>query len=295
VLCSRVDELTVDIEIVCQPTNELFAKWQLQAYERIVTRWQKLQADYEDKLATLQFQKGTTGILGAADPETNRQIERTELKRSCIAILDNHNETVRGNTAVQIWPKAEVVIGGGPPTLALPEPDLTLAEDLGANVRWFEQAFEWDKIGYVFYPYFWGRRTEWIHRLNLNNDDPLFGNFLQAGYARVVVPVRNGFEDAVNFFMLTGIPWFGGGLPKIWEQGNNPLYLSIVEEIKEQTGAPGRETPSDEPPWFIRLPTKLTKLRKDDLLPTWTRAGKNAEPPIDSWSWTDDEPPRPKP
>src|SRR5262249_14172274 len=153
---------------------QAFSSWQLDTYEQIAKAWQTLESEYEDKLAALQYQQVTLGPLGAADPETNRQIERTEIKRSCIALLDNNNATVRGvgnRVAVDLWPQ--------PPTgdiLQLPEPILNIAEDIGATVRWFEQAFEWENIGYIFYPYYWGRREEWIARLNLQNSDPLFTN-----------------------------------------------------------------------------------------------------------------------
>ena len=281
------NQVSINFEIVCKQTPELFAKWQLQAYEKIVAAWQKLQLDYEEKMAALQFQKGSGGLLGAADPETNRQIERTELKRSCIAILSN--APVDGADA--LVPKSPIKTS---PSLF--DPDPAVIETSGSWVRWFEQAFEWDKIGYVFYPYFWGRSSEWISRLNLKNDDPLFLNFLKAGYARVVVPVRNGFEDAVNFYMLTGKPWLGGGLPKIWDKGQNPLYLLITEEQKEQSGAPGDEKPVGDP-WEIRLPTTVIRLRNDNKLPMWKWVPPGPKPqlgtyppsPPSLWKWSEDK------
>ncbi len=279
------ESAAANIEVQCKLTDKGFAKWQYQTYEKIVAAWQKLQADYEEKVSALQFQKGTTGPLGAADPETNRQIERNELKRSCIALLANSNEFTKGFDA--LMPKTPIP---NPPPDSLFAPDLTVAETRGSWVRWFEQAFEWDKIGYVFYPYYWGRASEWITRLDWKNDDPLFLNFLQAGYARVVIPVRNGFEDAINFFVLTGQPWLGGGLPEIGDGGQNPLYLSITDEIKEQTGAPGDEK-SYERPWEIRLPTTLIRLRDDDKLPMWKWDPPGTYPPSPPslWTWEEDK------
>ncbi len=278
-----------NIEVQCKRTEKGFAKWQFQTYEKIVAAWQKLQADYEEKVSALQFQKGTTGPLGAADPETNRQIERTELKRSCIALLANSNEFTNGcfDALVPKTPKPP----NPPPDLdSLFAPDLAVAETRGSWVRWFEQAFEWDKIGYVFYPYYWGRASEWVRRLDWKNDDPLFLNFLQAGYARVVIPVRNGFECAINFFVHMGKPWLGGGLPEIWDQDQNPLYLSITDEMKEQTGAPGDEKPYEQP-WEIRLPTTLIRLRDDDKLPKWKWDPPGTYPPSPPslWTWEEDK------
>jgi hypothetical protein len=272
-----------NVEVKCRRTDKAFAKWQFQTYEKIVAAWQKLQADYKEKMSSLQFQQGTLSPLGAADPETNRQIERNELKRSCIALLANTYEFTNGLDA--LMPMAP-----NQPKESLYAPDLARAERLGSWIRWFEQAFEWDKIGYVFYPYYWGRSSEWIKKLDWKNDDPLFLNFLQAGYARVTIPVRNGFEHAMCFFVHIGIPWLGGSLPKIWDRGQNPLYLSITEELKEQSGAPGDEKPVGSP-WEIRLPTTLIRLRDDDKLPMWKwdLPGTYPPSPPSLWTWEEDK------
>jgi hypothetical protein len=109
----------------------------------------------------------------------------------------------------------------------------------------------------------------------------------------VTVPVRNGFEDAVTFYLMTGIPWLGGGLPSVGAAGVNPLYLSLVDELKESSGAPGNEQPAGDP-WEIHLPTTLIKLRKelDGTTPTWSRAVGASDAPVTPWTWTPDEPPR---
>lgn len=66
----------------------------------------------------------------------------------------------------------------------------------GTRIRFFEHAFEWDQMQYVFYPYFWARPGGWADRFHARNMDPFLEEFLKAGYARVVVPVRPGFEAA---------------------------------------------------------------------------------------------------
>jgi len=184
-----------------------------------------------------------------------------------------------------------------------------LAEALGRRVRWYEQAFEWENIAYICYPYFWGRRSKWQDGLNLKlqYDDPLFLNFLRAGYARVVVPVRHGFEAQVHCYLHIGRPWLGGELPLLGDMTQNTLYLDIAEEIKAKTG--GEETGDlDEPigdPWEYRLPTTLIKLRKEseqqDPLPSWVRVAPDfkldpanyaTDPPIGSWTWEEENPPK---
>lgn len=279
-----VDAMILNLEITCVRTPELLAKWQLQTYDKIVARWEKLNDDYKAQMDLAEQQKEDIPILQEADPESNSAIIGTELKRSCIALLDNSTDVIRGLKATDEW--SVPGHGGGV------DPDLSKRQT-GVWVRWFEQAFEWDKIGYVFYPYFWADSAEWVEMLNQKSAyDPLFLKFLKAGFARVTIPVRNGFEDAVNFYMLTGRPWLGGGLPSVGDKTQNPLYLSIVDEMKESSGAPGDEKPVGDP-WEIRLPTALIKLRKelDGTTPSWTRVMGPSKAPDNQWTWNLDDVP----
>lgn len=275
-----VNGMTLNLEIICKRTQTALAKWKLQTYDKIAARYQKLLEDYETKLAALKYRRRQEGVLGAADPEMNRQTERVELKRSCIAILTGNRGLIDGLNMLTATPN--------PPTPNFwdPSPD---SQHAGAVVRFLEQAFEWDKISYVLYPYFWGRADHWIGRLQRKHDDPLFEQFLKAGYARVVIPVRSNFEGAFSFFVMTGQPWMGGELPSIGDK----TYLPIAEEIKEQTGAPGDEKPVGDP-WFVRLATRIVKVRtgdEDKELPKWKREPAHFDtlPPDNSWNWVVDD------
>ena len=114
------------------------------------------------------------------------------------------------------------------------------------------------------YPYFWGRKPLWDERIVYEDTDPLFNQFLKAGYCRVSVPIRPGFEGAVDHFITFGELWDGGPLPAI----SNPLYLPIADEIAERLDRPGEEVPQGDP-WDVRIPTSLVHLRADDKLPKW--------------------------
>jgi hypothetical protein len=257
------------IEVRCVRTPDLFAQWQLETYGKIAARWQKMQEDYEAKLAAIQFAPPITPF--GRDPATNRITEMIELKRSCLALL--RGEYLGSFDDVTDQPP------GAPD--AVPFPKLGQAELDGAVVRFFEQAFEWENIGYVFYPYFWGRQKNWPTALDMANQDPLFEQFLKAGYARVVIPVRPAFNDAINYFLTTNQVWQGGSLPAV----SDPTYLPIAEEIKNQEGAPGNEVPQGDP-WKFRLPADLIKLQPDDVLPTWHWAG-HGDASEGNWSWTE--------
>jgi len=110
-------------------------------------------------------------------------------------------------------------------------------------------------MSYNYYPYYWGKREDWDDMYQQENIDPLFRSFLRSGMARVVVTVRPGFEDAVQFYMATGRLWNGGEVPVI----GDPMYLSIVDELKETKGeAQGKA-------WLTRLPTSLTILQAESI------------------------------
>ncbi len=136
----------------------------------------------------------------------------------------------------------------------------------GAYTRFFEQAFEWDNLSWVAYPYFWGRKSGWLDKVVIEDNDADFEAFLKAGFVRVQIPIRPGFVDAVDHFRLFGDPWLGGSLPAI----SDDTYLPIAEEIAEKLGRPGNEVPVGNP-WEVRVPTTLVKLRDDDLLPQWQK------------------------
>ncbi|KXH83670.1 hypothetical protein AU378_12035 [Chryseobacterium kwangjuense] len=133
-----------------------------------------------------------------------------------------------------------------------------LSEDLEqytALAKFMEQAFEWSIMDYTFYPYYWADRKKWQEMYLTQSADPLFRNFLQAGMARVIVTVKPGFEDAVQFFMSTGKIWNGGEVPVI----GDPLYMSIVDELRKPTGEPQGKF------WITRIPTTLTILQAQSV------------------------------
>ena len=97
------------------------------------------------------------------------------------------------------------------------------------------------------YPYFWARPgndlTGWTDRVLATDHDDVMREFLAAGYARILVPVRPGFAEAVCHFVETKTPYSGLGDPTV----DDPLYRSIVAELKEQDGADQYEVPVGEP------------------------------------------------
>ena len=121
---------------------------------------------------------------------------------------------------------------------------------------------------YLFYPYFWGRKNQWVEVTHLTDPDPQFGQFLTAGAARVVVPVPIAYVTAVQFLLqstttdLRKKVWGGGSRPTL----DDPLYVSVTEEMRTQTDDLAGATPEGTP-WEFTLPTTLVWLQPDATLP----------------------------
>jgi hypothetical protein len=224
-------------------------KWRLETYGKLRTAHQALVSDYEEKLAQLKLQTGVA--IRGRNPAANAVTISRELQKNCLSILSD-----------QHFDLFDAVVDS--PVNGLPQIDVAEAAAEGAYVRFCEQAFEWEHMSYVSYPYFWGSKDQWDERLGYDDPDPAFADFLQAGFARVTVPARPGFEGAIDHFLTFGEIWNGGPLPTV----SSPLYLPIADELAERLDRPGDEVPQGDP-WTVRVPTTLVKLRDDDRLPRW--------------------------
>jgi hypothetical protein len=123
---------------------------------------------------------------------------------------------------------------------------------------------------YLYYPYFWGRKSNWVEINHITDPDPLFEQFLTAGAARVVVPVPMAYRDAVLFLLQRDEPlhkkvWGGGDRPTL----DDPLYRSVAQEMKNRTDDLAGATPEGEP-WEFTIPTTLVWLQPDSTLPSFT-------------------------
>lgn len=252
-------------KVTFQRRSEALRDWSTSTYDSIAAAYSNVLLRYQQEVETLkQRQEAERGLdfEFGNPPSTNERIIKTELKKHCLAFVRNEHAGLLNTNHT----------AGG--TVYPPFFELADAKSDGSLVRFFEHAFEWDQIQYVFYPYFWSRPGGWADRFQVRNMDPELEEFLKAGYARVVVPVRLGFEAAVSYFMQTGEVWNDEGEPEI----GHPLYKPIVDEIKERTGGDLGEIPVGDP-WEMRLPTTAVLIRQGATLPEWERTSPN------EWRW----------
>ena len=230
---------SVNVEIKCQLTTEGLEQWQNETFNAIMTAYYDRINEYNDfKRAEQDLTGETESERLKFNPAFNRSMERREFKRLAIELLTK-------STDISISRDNFVTVDGLPQIN-----DTDEFQKHSAVVKFFEQAFDWEIMSYQLYPYYYAAKKNWKDLIVEKEDaDPIFQAFLQSGMSRVVVPVRPGFETAVNWYMSTGEVWNGQGLVT---DINDDIYLSIVEEMLEPEGTPVGQ------PWKTRVPTSLT-------------------------------------
>jgi hypothetical protein len=209
--------------VFCTLSTEKYQDWQLKTFDSIMNAYNDLKSAYDTAVEEARLQ-ASDGAVGGTNPETNRVTEQTELKKACISLLTGQRFELFDAVQRNIAP------------YGYPEIDFAEAKADGAYIQMFEQSFEWNNMIYLFYPYFWGKKGDWVTIAQLSDNDPLFAQFLQAGAARVQVPVRLGFEQNVLTYLSTGEIWAGDGAIINTDGGDDTLHLSIIDELKSQTG-----------------------------------------------------------
>ncbi|MER9117121.1 hypothetical protein NKH93_10895 [Mesorhizobium sp. M0954] len=253
-----INAYAVNVAANCERTTAHYEKWQLSTFDKIYTAYKALKSEYDQKVAQAQAQIGAVVIRGR-NPQTNRTIEKAELKKLSITMLTGQHFA---------YFDAMTDPPGQPAQIPEVKPIEALSE--GRYIQFFEQAFDWDQITYLFFPYFWGRKRNWIKVSNMDDPDPLFAQFLQAGAARVLLPVSPAYNEAVLYFLESKDPdvfkkiWQGGEPPKL----DDPLFTSIAEEIKAQTDDLAGAVPEGEP-WEFTVPTTLVWLQDGPELPVF--------------------------
>ena len=236
-----------NVAVTCKRTPELLEQWQNETYNAIMEAYYDRMQEYNDAIREQEANRGLTPEQErlSFNPLLNKSIMLRELKRVAIELLI-------AKTRISINNFGDIDEDTGVSAVKRGEAFQTHA----STVKFFEQAFDWDIMAYVFYPYFYTDEKDW-KKLFQSQDaaDPLFQAFLQSGMARTVVPVRPGFEHAINWYMTTGEIWNGKGM--VVDQDDD-LYVSIAEEMETIQGIV-------EGTWETRLPTALTMLQAGSI------------------------------
>jgi hypothetical protein len=247
--------LQVTLNCLRMDDGDAIRRWQQQTYEQISAAYWALKRQRADEQAAQSIGAGVE--IKGDSPARNKEVIAEELKRGVIEMLTGEN--LRGRDAMQVVPLGEA-----------PKVNLDLAIATAEEIQFIEQAFEWENLTYVLYPYFWARYERWPELADVTLSDPNFARFLRSGSARVVVPARPKFENQVCAYVDLGVLWGGRPVPTV----NDPDYLSIAAEIMAQQSPPddGEKGRS----WEVRLPTTLVWLDNNNTLPK-----ENPSPTLD--------------
>jgi hypothetical protein len=246
----------VNVEITCQPLDQTYQQWQSDTYGLIVGAYSNLLQASNSEKANQSIQQ--INPANANSPAQNAETITQELKRQIIEMLIG--VPFSGRNALS-W-------GNNGTGVNAPQTDLSTAANIAPEIQFLEQAFEWETLSYICYPYYWADSSRWSDLADITGNDPNYADFLRSGSARVVLAARPGFEDQVNFYVQFGILWGGGPMPA----PGDPDYLSIADEIKAMQQRPLDVTVIDT--WQVVLPTTLIWLENPDGLP------KNPNPTI---------------
>lgn len=239
---NNVSDVIFHVTVECQLKESIYRDWQLKAYNAMRDGYQQKLAQYNEKLAEHERTLKSSGEFNA-NTRTQENLMATELKRACIEMM------------VRPW---GVQIGGNyyKNVDGFSELQLTRKLDLDCSyVKALENMFDWSLLTAIFYPYFYAKKSEWKKRmLNDGSGRQNFKAFMNAGWSRIEVPVRPGFEAAVTFFFQTGEVFLG---KNIVTASDDSLYVSIADELAET------EPVEIERSWQSKIPTSLTVLQSN--------------------------------
>lgn len=251
----KIKSFSTSLTATCELLNSEYERWKLEVFQTIMKKYEEQLQAYKDAEAAAKAeadiakaeQEQSTDEQSASNSGFNSEIMVTELKRLCIEMITQPFGIDQGK---DFYKTGQCDI-----------PSLGLTEELdtyASHVKFFEQAFDWELMSSFFYPYYWAKKCDWKALFQANDgNDHVFRAFLRSGMGRVVVPVREGFEDAVTYFMETGEVWNGIGLAI---STDDELYLSIMDETTLIEGTVEGEE------WETVVPSTLTIVQARSVL-----------------------------
>ncbi len=122
-------------------------------------------------------------------------------------------------------------------------------ENYANFIKFFETAFQWEILSYIFYPYYYNEKCRWYELLQTKNSDPIFEAFLQSGMAKILVPIRPQFEKPVLWYLDTGEIFTECDLVP---ETVDDRYESLLTDLGNQ------DEVTVEGTWKTRIPSTLT-------------------------------------
>ncbi|MGY6126832.1 type II secretion system protein GspG (plasmid) [Paraburkholderia strydomiana] len=224
----NIDYGDATVSIEAQPTLEAMQAWQGKVWAQL---HEADQANFEARMVVARDRKAQIEAeIAQFDALTLRKMEREEVMKGVIQwLLGPHfalmPDDIRASIAAHV-----VDADAKPGAYAFPvahelrEDEWHSILDQGELIKFLHNAIEWENVIFFAYPYFWDRAENFDFKRFLMHPDPVHRDFLRAGYTRVVLPVRPGFETCLAMLMETGDATLA-------PDAKYP-YVSIGEEVR---------------------------------------------------------------
>jgi hypothetical protein len=209
----------MEITLTYELEKEAREKWQFAAWTQLRAA---AEARHREEQERLQEERDRLWrLLNGKDTLTLRRLEREELLRLVMQWLMGPDQPVASDWGVQktlglilenernfqIYAEnllKRIDASLNPTLIRINEEAWINAVMFGEQVKFIQQAIEWENILYFLYPYFWGSEIVGRDKMLFEHADPEHERFLRAGYVRIVVPVRPGFEKDFSVLIETG-------------------------------------------------------------------------------------------
>jgi hypothetical protein len=236
-----VSMASIAVNLTYTLLKEAREAWQFAAWNQL--RAAALARHQEDMVRIQEERDRLWRLLNGKDTLTLRRLEREELVRLVMQWLLGPDQAVVGspgdpinlippgqNTLAQLLANESSfqTVGTAPagptysPTMQGVSEEAWYGSVLfGEFVKFVHEAIEWENILYFLYPYFWGSETIGRDKMLFDHSDPEHERFLRAGYARIVLTVRPGFEEDFTKLMESG---------SLGKDSTHP-YMTVAEDI----------------------------------------------------------------
>ncbi len=225
----------LNIDVRLASTPELLAAWKSRLYDRLIEAWRRELLRY--------FDAAGASPRRHPDGQAQQRSIRLELQRAGVRGLLGLSRRRTGADA----PDQQVA-----PTLQL----------------WLDQALEWPELTYTLI-------DDPEAAPAPDPDDAGLTPFLQAAQARVLLPVAPGHENALLYFLATGMMWLGDDalVPTFQATleaapANQPAtlrYLDLADDLKVISATPA-PAPQREA-WELMVATDISVLQDGEALP----------------------------
>lgn len=250
----KVSNYSGSLKVVLISSPKIYKEWQQGVFDQLQSAYNRKYQEYEQALAQQKAEEKADKSEEDKkydNPALNRLIEERELKRACIEMMSKPYcydmglsfNNCRTHTCSSSCYEEEMEAN-------VPEIIQNKALENYANfIKFFETAFQWEILSYIFYPYYYNEKCRWYELLQTKNSDPIFEAFLQSGMAKILVPIRPQFEKSVLWYIETGE--ISPECDVVPETADN-RYESLLKDLGDQ------DEVIVEGKWKTRIPSTLT-------------------------------------